>query len=105
MGRKRGGVSRPRGLPELGKLRPDPVPRLFRQRHERSGQADRDLEFGHFAVYTMCSQQRSQESRSGEAIERCWPWRAFYGLRRQCIFSLIRDFSQTTELRQVHDDR
>jgi hypothetical protein len=34
------GASAACGLPELGKLRPDPVLRLFRQRHERFGSAD-----------------------------------------------------------------
>jgi hypothetical protein len=66
----------------------------------------RDLECGHFADYTMCSgNSGAQEQRSGEAIERCQPSKVFCGLGRQCIFSLIGGFSQTTELRQVHDDR
>ena len=50
-------------------------------------------------------QHRSLGVAIGRGDKRCQPSRVFYGLSRQCIFSLIGDFSQTTELRQVHDDR
>ena len=66
----------------------------------------RDLEFCHFAGCTVCSDNSgAKKSRSGEAIEQCQPSRVFCWVRRRCIFSLIGDFLQTTELRQVHDER
>jgi hypothetical protein len=64
------------GLLPLGKLRPIRFCVSSTSAAERAGQADRDLEFGHFAGYTMRSgNSGAKRSRSGEAMKRCRPSR------------------------------